>query len=108
PTAQKRVDQALAKRPRDAAYLQLASRVSAAQGDARTAESTLRRALALDGTNVGAALLLAQGLSAQGRQAEATEVLDHLLERQPSSIAAQTSRAMLLEHMGRGDDARAA
>jgi tetratricopeptide (TPR) repeat protein len=107
PAARQRIEQALAARPNDSAILQLASRVYRVEGDLRRAETSLRRALDLEPTNVKTALLLVDCLGAQNKRDDAIRLLEGLLVRQPTSTAVQTALALQLEQTGRTSEARA-
>jgi predicted Zn-dependent protease len=63
--------------------------------------------LDLDQRNVHAALLLVDCLVSQRRQGEAKRTLDQMVERQPSSTAAQVAQARLLEQIGQHAEAQA-
>jgi tetratricopeptide (TPR) repeat protein len=106
PAARTRVEQALARHPTEPGYLQLASRVYAAEGDLALAESTLRRALTVDSGWGGVALQLAEMLQNQNRLQDAVGVLEAALQSRPSATEVRTRLAVLLEAMGRRDEAR--
>ena len=103
--ARQRIDDGVARRPDNVALIQLASRVYRANGDLARSETSLRRALDLEPGNVGTTLLLVESLTVQSRREEAMRLLEGLLQRQPASVPAQTALGILLEQMGRINEA---
>lgn len=103
---QPRIDQALAAHPNDAQYLLLAGRTFRAAGDARRAESTVRKILEANPGHAEAALLLADMLVQQNRREEATQLVEQTLSRGASSVELQVKLAQLLDEAGRVADAR--
>ena len=80
------VEQALARHPRDPAYLMLAAEVAAAEKNFPRAEQALRAILDVNGGREDAVLLLTSVLAEQGRYKEAQGVAEKSLEGlQPSS-----------------------
>jgi tetratricopeptide (TPR) repeat protein len=105
--ARERIDGAIAAQAGDPRYLVLAARVYSAGGDLTRAESTLRRAAEIDASNPRTAVTLSDFLAGQKRHEEAKQVLEQFVERRPESVEAQTSLGMLLEQMGRNNEAKA-
>ena len=100
------VNEAMSRRPKDPAYLLLASRVSLAENDAVGAEKTLRGILDIAPANVETALVLAGVLARRDRREDAQHVLEQALTRRQDSLQLQVSLANVLEDMGQIADAR--
>jgi Flp pilus assembly protein TadD len=75
------------------------------RGDRGLAEVSFRRARELDPGDSGAANNLASVLLAAGRYAEALEILDALLAREPRHVPARINRGVALARTGRFEDA---
>ena len=101
-----RIDQQLAKTPRNAELLLLAARVHGASGDTEKAESHLTKAIEADPNNLSAYLLLGQLYQARGRIDQARASFEAVLKRQPNSVGANTVVAVLYEIEGNLDEAR--
>lgn len=104
--ARQRVERALAGDPDDSRLLLLSADVSIAASDLPGAERTLRRAANIDSSHLDAVLSLADVLAKQGRRGDAQDALVRFLERRPTSTAAQTRLAMLLEEGGQLEEAK--
>lgn len=104
--ARQRVERALAGDPDDSRLLLLSADVSIAASDLPGAERTLRRGANIDGSHLDVVLSLADVLAKQGRRGDAQDALVQFLERRPTSTAAQTRLAMLLEEGGQLEEAK--
>lgn len=105
--ARQRIETALASSQSSAPHWRLAARVYTASNDWARVETALRRAAALDPFAIDVAEGLADALLRQQRQTEARQVLEQLVARRPTSIAAQTVLAGLLERIGDRPGAKA-
>jgi len=106
--ARARVDAAAAAAPKNAALQIGVGRLYAAMGDNAAAEKSARSALASDANNLEAYELLALVFIKQNRIPEATTEFERLAEKQPKSVANQTSVGMLYQIQGKFDQAKAA
>lgn len=104
--ARARVDQRLEATPNSPALLVLAGRTYAGGGDAASAESALRKAIAADPSHLDGYRALAGLFISQKRLSEAREEFETLTTREPTSVPAHTMAAILLEQEGRPVDAR--
>jgi tetratricopeptide (TPR) repeat protein len=103
--ARGRVEQRLARRPKDSRLLVLSARTYGAGGDLSRMISLLRSAIEADEANTSAYALLGQVYASQGRLPDALREFERVVARDPKSVAAQTMVAFLLETMGRTDEA---
>jgi tetratricopeptide (TPR) repeat protein len=104
--ARQLVDQQIAKHP-DNAWLQIYSaRIAYRANDQAATEAALKKALALDPSNVQGYVELSNLYAAQRRMDEARAQLERVVAEQPNAIWAQTMIAISLHVENRKDDAR--
>jgi len=94
------IEQALARHPKDPAYLLLSAEVAAAEGIFPRAEQSLRAILDANGAREDAALMLTSVLADQSRLKEAQAVAEKSLERLPMSSRIRMKLAEILELQG--------
>jgi len=91
------IEQALARHPKDPAYLFLSAKVAAAEKDFPRAEQALRAVLDGNGAREDAALMLTSLLADQGRLKDAQTVAEKLLERVQASWRVRLRLGEILE-----------
>jgi tetratricopeptide (TPR) repeat protein len=101
-----RVEAQLAKTPDDRNHLATAARVYLSQRDYPKAETTLRKVLTLDTTNLEAYGMLGQLYLMQNKTEQALKEFETLSKQQPNSVGPHTVIAMLLQSMNRMDEAQ--
>jgi protein O-GlcNAc transferase len=104
---QRRVEAAVAARPRDPKFLLLAAKLHEAAHDQVRTEAALRQAFAIDMGSVKAGQALVDFLTRERRLDEAVAVLRQMVDQRPPSLNVQTTLAILLEDTGHPTDARA-
>ena len=102
----RRIEAQVARTPEDRTHLTTAARVYLSQREFGKAETTLRKVLTLDNTNLDAYGLLGQLYLMQNKAAEALREYEMVCTQQPNSVGAHTMVAMLLQSMNRLDEAQ--
>jgi tetratricopeptide (TPR) repeat protein len=104
--ARARVEQRLAKTPRDSAALVLAARVWTSLNDPGGAEQFLRRAIEVDDGSFEAYARLGQLLVGQGKLDQALLEYDRLSAKLPGLAGPPTMAALILQSQGKHGEAR--
>ncbi len=104
--ARTRIEALSSKAPGDIGYQQIAAKVYIAQRDFPKAESTLRALLARDSTNLEVYGMLGQVYLMQNKVEQALKEYDALSRQQPNAVGPHTVAAMLLQGLGRLDEAQ--
>jgi tetratricopeptide (TPR) repeat protein len=94
------IEQAVARHPKDPAYLMLSAEVAAAEKNFPRAEQALRAVLDGNGAREDATLMLTSLLAEQGRLKEAQTVAEKSLERLQTSSKVRMKLAEILELQG--------
>ncbi len=105
-SAQERIEAQLKKTPDDRQHLSTAARVYMAQRDFARAETTLRKVLAADSTNLETYGMLGQLYLMQDKTDAALKEFDTLSKQQPNAVGPHTVVAMLLQSKGRLQEAQ--
>ena len=106
PAAIARVEAALKRRPGSAPMALLAARTYMAGGNPSRAESLLKTAVQSDPSNLPAYGMLGQIYMSQNRLEDALKEFEGLAARQTRPVGAQTMAGVLLESMGKPEEAR--
>lgn len=101
-----RVEAELARTPDHRGHLATAGRVYLAQRDFGKAETTLRKLLTVDNTNLEAYGLLGQLYLMQNKTEQALQEFETLSKQQPNAVGPHTVIGMLLQSMNRLDEAQ--
>lgn len=104
--AQRRMDEAVAKRPRDARLLLLAGNTHAAAGNLSRAEDLFRRAIETDPSMMAAYNALGQLFIQRSKLDEALNEYRLLVARKPKLVAGHIMVALILHVQNRLDEAR--
>jgi tetratricopeptide (TPR) repeat protein len=96
----------LASTPDDKGHLITAARVYMSTRDYARAETSLRKVLALDNTNLESYGLLGQLYLMQNKAEQALQEYETMSKQQPNSVGTHTVVAMLLQSMNRLDEAQ--
>ncbi len=105
--ARLRVEDAVRRQPNNPGLLVLAGATYSSLKDHAAAETSLRKAIELDSSNMWAYITLAQLFASQGRVSEATVEYEKAARQQPRSIPIQTAYALLLQMQNRSAEAKA-
>ena len=100
------VDQALARHPKEPAYLLMSAEIATAEKNVARAEKDLRTVLDLDSAREDAALMLASLMADQGRLKDAQQVAEKSLERLPTSARVRMKLGEILELQGSPSEAQ--
>jgi len=106
PAAIARAEAALKQRPSSAPMVLLAARTYIAGGNPSRAESLLKTAVQSDPSNLPAYVMLGQLYMSQNRLQDALREFDGLAARQTRPVGAQTMAGVLLESLGKPEEAR--
>jgi tetratricopeptide (TPR) repeat protein len=104
--ATRRIDAALARKPRDTGLMLLAGRTYATAGDLSRAETILKKAIEVNPSAFQAYSLLGQLYVRQKKLPQAISEFEHLAKQRPKSVGAPTLVAMLLQAQGKTSEAR--
>ena len=104
--ARARVDERLARSPKNPLVLMLAAHTYSFTGDPAKAEAMLRRAIENDPSYLDAYSALAQLYVSQQRLDAALAEYDELAKRQPRPVGPLTFAGMILQGQGKTNDAR--
>jgi tetratricopeptide (TPR) repeat protein len=104
--ARARVEERLARTPKNVGVMLIASNVYGALKDAKSQEAVLRKALEIDANNTSASMGLATLYFQQGKLDQARADYEALERRNPKNLAASMMLGLILEIQKRPQDAQ--
>jgi uncharacterized protein (TIGR02996 family) len=106
PDALKRIDAQRAKTPNNSMLEVLAARTHIANRDMANAETTLRKAIEYDSSNLTAYAMLGQVYLQQKKMDQAIGEFESMTKQQPKNVAAHTMIGMILQTQGKNAEAQ--